>query len=124
MEIRLIRKNMDLPKINRWLAFKVEANELPGHTYCAIVDGDIIAIAGFRLMEGPLCFIDSMATNQKVDGKLRNEALDELTKAMLKMAKALGFKKIFATTVHDCIIKRAEKHGFRVLNQTVIGREL
>lgn len=124
MQIRFINKKKDIEKINQWLPFKVEASELPGHTFCAIVKDEIIAIAGFRLMEGEICFIDSMATDQSVDGVFRNEALDKLTKTMLKMAKDLGFKKIFATTAHDCIIERAERHGFRVLNQTVIGREL
>lgn len=124
MQIRFINKKKDIEKINQWLPFKVEASELPGHTFCAIVKDEIIAIAGFRLMEGEICFIDSMATDQSVDGMLRNEALDKLTKTMLKMAKDLGFKKIFATTKEECIVKRAEKHGFRVLNQTVIGREL
>lgn len=124
MEIRFINKKRDIVEINKWLPFKIEANELPGHTFCAVVGGKIVAIAGFRLMEGEICFIDSMATDQKVEGKIRHEALDKLTIMMLKMAKDLGFKKIFATTIHDCIVKRAENHGFRVLNQTVIGREL
>lgn len=124
MQIRFINKKKDIEKINQWLPFKVEASELPGHTFCAIVKDEIIAIAGFRLMEGEICFIDSMATDQSVEGVIRNEALDKLTKTMLKMAKDLGFKKIFATTKEECIVKRAEKHGFRVLNQTVIGREL
>lgn len=124
MKIRFLNKKTDIEEINKWLPFKVQAWELPGHTFCAIVKDEIVAIAGFRLMEGEICFIDSMATDQSVEGEIRNKALDELTLTMLKMAKDLGFKKIFATTVHDCIIKRAEKHGFRVLNQTVIGREL
>lgn len=124
MQIRFINKKTDVAKINKWLPFKVEAKELPGHTFCAIVKGEIIAIAGFRLMEGDLCFIDSMATNQEVPGELRNEALDKLTIEILCMAKKLGFKKIFATTKEDCIIKRAERHGFFVSNQRVIAREL
>ena len=124
MQIRFINKKTDIDEINQWMPFKIEAKELPGHTFCAVVKDEIIAIAGFRLMEGEVCFIDSMATNQEVDGKLRNEALDKLTVEILSMAKNLGFKRIFATTVEDCIIKRAEKHGFSVSNQKVITREL
>lgn len=124
MQIRFINKKTDIDEINEWLPFKIEAKELPGHTFCAVVKDEIIAIAGFRLMEGELCFIDSMATNQEVPGEQRNEALDKLTVEILSMAKKLGFKKIFATTVEDCIIKRAEKHGFKLSNQKVIVREL
>lgn len=124
MQIRFINKKHDMDQINEWLPFHVDAKDLPGHTFCAIVKDKIIAIAGFRLMEGELCFIDSMATDQSVEGAIRNEALDVLTKEILSMAKKLGFKKIFATTAYDCIVKRAEKHGFQVVEQKIIAREL
>jgi len=124
MEIRLLNKKTEVELVNEWLPFKITAKDLPGHTFCAIVNGDIIAIAGFRLMEGEICFIDSMATDQKVEGQVRNSALDKLTVTMLKMAKDLGFKKVFATTKEDCIVKRAKKHGFCVVEQTVIAKEL
>lgn len=124
MQIRFINKKHDIDEINEWLPFHVDAKDLPGHTFCAIVKDKIIAIAGFRLMEGEICFIDSMATDQGVPGVIRNEALDALTKEILSMAKKLGFKKIFATTAHECIIQRAEKHGFNVVDQKVISREL
>jgi N-acetylglutamate synthase-like GNAT family acetyltransferase len=122
--VRFLNKKTDLDQVNEWLRPKVSAKELPGHTFCFDMDGDIIAIAGFRLMEGEICFIDSMATNQKWPGEIRNIALDELTIKILDTAKSLGFKKIFATTKEDCIVRRAEKHGFRILNQIVIGREI
>ena len=113
-----------MEEINEWLPMVVKAKDLPGHTFCAVVDDKIIAIAGFRLMEGEICFIDSMATDQSIKGEIRHEALDTLTKEILSMAKNLGFKKIFATTAHDCIVKRAERHGFQVVEQKVIAREL
>lgn len=124
MRIRFLNKKHETELVNEWLPFRVQAKELPGHTFCAEVDGEIIAIAGFRLMEGEMCFIDSMATNQAIKGEIRNEALDLLTKEILKTAKDLGFKKIFATTTYDCIVKRAEKHGFHVVDQKIIAKEL
>lgn len=124
MQIRYLNKKHEVDLVNEWLPIHVDAKDLPGHTFCAVVNDEIIAIAGFRLMEGEVCFIDSMATDQSVPGVIRNEALDALTKEILKTAKSLGFKKIFATTGYDCIVKRAEKHGFNVVNQIVISREL
>ena len=88
------------------------------------VDDKIIAIAGLRLMEGEVCFIDSMATDQSVEGAKRHEALEELTKGLLDMAKNLGFKKVFATTKEECIVERAKRHGFKLSDQKVIVRDL
>lgn len=124
MQIRFINKKTDIEEINKWLPFKIEAKELPGHTFCAIHKDDIIAIGGFRLMEGDVCFIDSMATDQSVQGEIRHEALDKITREILCMAKKLGFKKIFATTKEDCIVERAKRHGFELSNQQVIVRDL
>jgi len=97
---------------------------LPGHTYAAIYKDEIVAIAGLRLMEGEVCFIDSMASNQNFESTVRNEALDLLTKTILDLAKSLGFKKIFATTREECIIKRAERHGFKTSKEKIILRAL
>lgn len=124
MQIRFLNKKTDIEEINEWLPFKIDAKELAGHTFCAVYKDDIIAIGGFRLMEGEVCFIDSMATDQSIAGEIRHEALDKITTEILCMAKKLGFKKIFATTVEDCIIKRAERHGFKLSNQKVIVRDL
>jgi N-acetylglutamate synthase-like GNAT family acetyltransferase len=124
MVVRFLNKKTEIEEINGWLPKKIHAKELPGHTFCAVVDDKIVAIAGLRLMEGEICFIDSMATDQSVKGSIRHQALDEITKALLGIAKDLGFKKVFATTKEECIVNRAKNHGFKVINQTVIGREL
>lgn len=124
MEVRLLNKKTDMEEINEWLPYRIEAKELPGHTFCAVYDENIVAIAGLRLMEGEICFIDSMATNQKVLGQIRNKALDELTEKILLMAKTLGFTKIFATTKEQCIVDRASKHGFKLSEEKIILRSI
>lgn len=124
MNIRLLNKNKEIGTINKFMPFPVTAEELPGHTFCAVVKDEIVAIAGLRLMEGDLCFIDSMATNQTFESTIRHEALDCLTKQLLDIAKNLGFKRVFATTKEDCIIKRAERHGFRLSKEKVILKEI
>lgn len=124
MNIRLLNKKTEMETINKFMPFPVTAEELPGHTFCAVVKDEIVAIAGLRLMEGDLCFIDSMASNQTFESTIRHEALDCLTKQLLEIAKNLGFKRVFATTKEDCIIKRAERHGFRLSKEKVILKEI
>lgn len=124
MNIRLLNKKTEIDAVNKFMPFPVTAEELPGHTFCAVVKDEIVAIAGLRLMEGDLCFIDSMATNQTFESTIRHEALDCLTKQLLDIAKNLGFKRVFATTKEDCIIKRAERHGFRLSKEKVILKEI
>ena len=113
-----------MDKVNKFVPFEVKSSDLPGHTYCAVYKDDIVAIAGLRLMEGEVCFIDSMATNQNFESTVRHEALDLLTKTILELAKNLNFKKVFATTREECIITRAERHGFKVSKEKIILRTL
>jgi len=124
MVIRLLNKKTELADVNKWLPFEVSFKDLPGHTFAVEHKNEIIAIGGLRLMEGDVCFIDSFATKQEVEGKLRNEALEGLLSTLFDLAKTLGFKRVFATTVEDCIVSRAEKHGCKLTNQRVLTKEL
>lgn len=124
MDIKILDRKKDLPDINAWLPFAVTEESLPGHTFGVLYDGKIIAIAGLRLVEGQLCFLDSMATDQAAPAEIRNQALDELTTVICKTAKQLGFKYITATTKEPRIMSRAEKHGFTVTKQILLAKEL
>lgn len=124
MQVRLLNKKTEIEEVNKFLPFQVKSADLPGHTFVAIVKDKIVAMAGLRLMEGEVCFIDSMASNSLFEGAVRHEALDNLTKTILELAKNLGFKKIFATTKENCIVERAERHGFNVSPETILIREI
>jgi len=124
MNIRLLNKKTELELVNKFMPFEVKPSDLPGHTFAALYKDEIVAIAGLRLMEGEVCYIDSMASNQNFESTVRHEALDLLTKTILDLARNLGFKKIFAHTREDCIVKRAERHGFNLVKQKVITREI
>jgi N-acetylglutamate synthase-like GNAT family acetyltransferase len=124
IEVRLLDKKKELDEVNKFLPAQVSSDELPGHTFCAVNDGEIVAIAGLRLAEGPMCLIDSMATNQKCEGFERYAAINALTKTILEKAKELGFKVIIATTKEETIEKIAIKHGFGHTDQIVIAKEL
>lgn len=124
MNIRLLNKKTEIEAVNKFMPFPVTAEELPGHTFCAVVKDDIIAIAGLRLMEGDVCMLDSMATNQNFESTIRHEALDCLTKQLLDIAESLNFKKIIAFTKEDCILERSKRHGFTVSKQKIIIKEI
>jgi hypothetical protein len=124
MNIRLLNKNTEIGKVNDFMPFPVTAEELPRHTFCAVANDEIVAIAGLRLMEGDICMIDSMASNQNFESTVRHEALDCLTKQLLDVAKSLSFKKVLAFTREDCIINRAERHGFNLTKQKIIIKEI
>ena len=124
MNVRILNKKTEMEQVNKFMPFEVRSCDLPGHTYCAVYKDDIVAIAGLRLMEGEVCFIDSMASNQNFESTVRHEALDLLTKTILDLAKNLGFKKVFATTREECIIERAKRHGFVVSKEKIIVREI
>lgn len=122
MEIRLISIK-DLPAIRDWLPEKLWNDSLPGHTFGAFYEGNIVAFASLRLMEGEMCFLDSMASDQRVAGAIRHEALDLIVEKIFDTAKELGFKRIFATTEDTTIVVRAFKHGFKLSQHAVITRE-
>lgn len=123
MEVRLFDKKTDLEVVKAWLPFDLDPNELPAHTYCAVED-EIVAIAALRFAEGKVCLIDSMASNQKLPGRLRNEALDRLTETILNKAKEVGFKCVLGWTKEEVIVARALRHGFKYFPQLLIVREL
>lgn len=124
MEVRLLNKKTDMEELKKFVPFEVHPSDLPGHTFAAVLDKKIVAIAALRLMEGEICYIDSMASNQTYESTVRHEALDVLTKTLLDLAKNLGFKKVFAHTKEECIVERAERHGFNVVKQKILAREL
>jgi hypothetical protein len=124
MNIRLLNKKTELDKIREWIPFTVFENDFPGHTFC-VVDGDeIISVGSIRLMEGDICYMDSIATNPSFSREKRNEALNILSKKLFECAKSLGFKRMFGSTRDESLKKRAEELGFREAKQTLYIREL
>lgn len=123
MEIRLIKLS-DLSEIKKWLPERLHGDKLPRHTFCAMSEDQIVAFAGLRMCEGDAAIIDCMASNPGFVGVLRHEALDLLTTKILETAKELGFKSIIASTRETTIVARAMRHGFVVVPQILIAKEL
>ena len=122
MELALLDKKKELPQ---WLPEWVNKEDLPGHTFVALENGNAIAIAALRLCEGTICLLDSMATDPMAPRKARHIALDLLVDRIKAKAMELGYKYILATTRESSILDRANTHGFNVLSEfNVIVKEL
>lgn len=69
--------------------------------------------AGFLIQtDTSMAIIDFYISNPDVEAHRRDHALDQITEALLKHAKRLGFKSVKSTTYLDAIAKRAKDHGF------------
>lgn len=124
MDIKILNKKTDMEEINMWSHRPLTEHDFPGHTFCALYDGKIAAVAGLRMVEGKMCLLDSMASNQSVPGAIRDEALDELTETICLKAVELGFTTILASTKEKCILDRALRLGFKVVGQILMVKEL
>lgn len=67
--------------------------------------------------DSDFCLIEGYATNPEAESKMRNEALNAITAALIEAASSLGFKKVYAITKETSISGRAVNHGFREIDQ-------
>lgn len=109
----LKRRNMEVPKFE----------DLPHLGYMAVL-GDPVCIGFLHRAEGNFCFLGSLTTNPDYKSAQRDEAIDIVVKVLIETAQILGFKTMIAWTVEESIVKRSDKFGFKILNQTLIGKDL
>lgn len=63
------------------------------------------------------CLIESYIAHPNSDSKVRSEALDLITFALIQTAKEMGFRHIVSMTKNEAIIQRAKKHDFKSMGQ-------
>jgi len=96
-------------------------NDLPKNGL-VVFDGEQAVAAGFiRLCEGNHGLFDSYITNPSVSPYIRDNALNELTLALIEEAKTLKLKVVLALTVDENTKVRSIKHGFVQLGHTVLA---
>ncbi len=112
------------PEMQRWLSrhrlSPLLADDLPRNGF--VVDG--VAAGFLRICEGNYGLIDAYITNPEALPAHRNEALEMITKSLLRTAKAMGINRVLAFTTDECIITRAKKHGFAQLPDTFLVLEV
>ena len=77
------------------------------------------AAAGFLYLSGTAIVWLEFIVSDKASDK-RSESVDEVISALIGMAKAVGGKTIFSSTVNESLRSRLEKHGFQVADRGVI----
>lgn len=88
------------------------SDTLPIIGYFAKHEGEWIAAAFLRMVEGGFGMIDSIIADPDSKRNVRSEAIDLITLALLAKAKNLNLKGILGLTLHAGTLERAIKLGF------------
>lgn len=96
------------------------AEELPEVGF-VVYEEDFFIAAGFlRKCEGGYGMMDSYITDPKMPPLLRNQALDMITKRLVKAAKSLQMKQVVGFCLDGNTISRSQRHGFVLTEHKVI----
>lgn len=105
MFLRSLLRSRDMPEDAHMVT-------LPEYGYIAFEQQFPIAAGFIRRCERGVAMLDSYITCAKEPPEKRDEALDLITKALVKDAKALEIITLLAFSLDQNIIIRAMKHGF------------
>ena len=83
-----------------------------------------IAIGFLRICEGNVAMIDSMITNPAINSDIRDKALDFLVHRLIASARRKNIFKIFGYSMDKNTLLRAQKHGFKIVSQTLIALQI
>lgn len=117
------------PKVDRWNILAILkkrelklslADELPRIGY-VVYEEDMFIAAGFlRQCEGGYGMFDSYVTNPAMPPGVRNEALEMITKRLIKAATKAEVKHVISFSLDLNTIQRAERHGFAQTEHRVL----
>lgn len=98
-----------------------EADQFPKTGF--IVDG--LAAYFLYSTDSSVCFLENLISNKSADQNQRREAVDLVTKAIIKEAQDLGFKVAYATTGIPLVVVRAMMAGAQAIpKQTLLIKKL
>lgn len=83
-----------------------------------------IAVGFLRQVEGGFGMFDGLCTNPKMESLVRNKAIDMLVDELIHVAKSFEMKAIIAWSVDMGTLIRAERHGFKKMNDQLINLNL
>ncbi len=83
-----------------------------------IVDG--VAAYFLYQTDSKVCWLENMVSNKKADPKIKDEAIQKISIAILQEAKDLGFKVAYATTDNVSVIKRAVTLGAKARSAQIL----
>lgn len=90
--------------------------EIPTEGMVAVDDdGTLVAFGGVRAIDTTHLLVDSYVTRPDMDSFIRNQALEQLTSRLIKLARHRGYKGMICITKEKSIESRAIAHGFTSL---------
>lgn len=101
-----------------------EESGLPKIGFIAYDDAGFTAIAFLRLIEGERGMIDALCSNPGASPARRDKGIDCVVVQILIEARAMGLKGILSFSKDENTLARAERIGFKKLDDTLIVKTL
>lgn len=121
------------PKTDNWTLMRVmkkrdlnpkEVHDFPKLGFLVFEEDKFIGAGFLRKCEGNVGIFDSYLTDPSLPPKLRDQALEMITKNLVHTAKSIGINRLLAFSVDDNTIVRSQRHGFALTNHKVLGQVL
>lgn len=128
LKIRRYRKSSDLGTISSWLLDRDMPEalkfDLPKIGWLVSYENEHPIAMGFirKLEQCHVGLVDGYITNPSIAPKVRDAALNLLTKTIIESAPKWKFEKLLMNTTERHILERASKHGFQILPNIMMAR--
>lgn len=99
-------------------------NDLPKLGYLVYQDDHLVAAGFMRQCEGGYGMFDSYLTDPRAPSKLRDQALEMITKSLISKAKDIGVRHLIAFSVDEHTLIRSQRHGFVLLDHKLLAQVL
>lgn len=101
----------DFPQIAKWAkdGYNTEYQEDQFPATGFIVDG--VAAYFLYSTDSSICYLENLISNKYANPTLKHHAIEMIIEAILKEARAMGFKVAYATTDIPDVVFRACQHG-------------
>lgn len=101
-----------------------ELKDLPKVGFLVFEEDRFIGAGFLRKCEGNVGIFDSYITDPAIPAKLRNQALEMITKNLIDAAKSNGINRLIAFSMDENTIIRSQRHGFALTDHKVLGQVL
>lgn len=90
-----------------------------------VFDSATPVAAGFlRMVEGGFAQIDTLTSNKGLSSSMRHEGISMVVDHLIKQAKVMKLKGIYAHTKEESVLRRAAELGFRHVPEVIIALPL
>lgn len=93
------------------------------HSWVSVHGNDLVSAIGLKFL-GSTAVLVGLITNPEAHSELRHHSINALTRKVIEAAKQKGSLELLAWTTNEGILNRSFEHGFKVLPQIMIRRDL